>query len=200
MAAQPAIRMDGRLARSERSRKAVVDALLDLLEEGDPSPTAARIAERAGVSLRSVFQHFENLETLLASAADRQFERMRPLLAPIDRDGTRGARLETFVARRSRLLEALAPVRRAALREEARSPVIAERLQRLRELGRLEVERVFARELATLPERDRCDVAAALGAAASFSTWDELRRHQKLSAQRARRALRRMLDGLVPEA
>jgi AcrR family transcriptional regulator len=198
MAAQPAVRIDGRLARSERSRRAVVDAMLDLLDSGDPSPTAARIAERAGVSLRSVFQHFENLETLLALAAERQFERLQPLLKPIDRSGTRAQRLEVFVARRSRLLEALAPVRRAALREEARSPTIAGRLQHFRTLGRAEVERLFAPELATLPEAERRDVAAALGAAASFSMWDELRRHQHLTPARARRALYRVLDGLVP--
>ena len=54
-------RIDGRLARSARTRHAVVDALLDLLGEGDLRPTAARIAERAGVSLRIVFHHFEDL-------------------------------------------------------------------------------------------------------------------------------------------
>ncbi|HZR85099.1 MAG TPA: TetR/AcrR family transcriptional regulator [Candidatus Binatia bacterium] len=198
MPGEAAVRIDGRLARSERSRRAVVDAMLDLIESGDERPTAARIAERAGVSLRSVFQHFENLEVLLATAADRQFARLRPLLKPIDLDGTRADRLRIFAARRARLLESLAPVRRAALREEARSPVIAHRLRRFRELGRLEVERVFARELAALGEVDRRDAVSSLAAAASFSTWDELRRHQELSPARARRVLARMLDRLVP--
>jgi AcrR family transcriptional regulator len=198
MAVPAVLSTDGRLARSERSRRAVVDAFLDLIGEGDLRPTAARVAERAGVSLRSVFQHFANLETLLAEAADRQMERLAPLMRPIEAKGARGQRLQTFVARRTRLLEAIAPVRRAALLEEPRSQVIADRLRRFRALGLAEVEHVFAPELTALPERDRKEAVAGLGAAASFSTWEELRRHQKLSAQRARRAVHRMIDGLLP--
>jgi TetR/AcrR family transcriptional regulator, regulator of autoinduction and epiphytic fitness len=198
MASAAAFPTDGRLARSARSRRTVVDALLDLLTEGDPRPTAARIAERAGVSLRSVFQHFESLETLLAEAAERQTERMRPLLRPIEATGSREQRLETFVARRSRLLDAVAPVRRAALREESRSAVIAERLRRSRAAGRAEIERVFARELAQLGDGDRREAVAALGAMASFAIWEELRRHQKMPAARARRVVHRMLDAVLP--
>src|SRR5437870_4843088 len=68
---------DGRTARGQRTRAAVVDALLALLEEGDLRPPAPRIADRAGVSLRSVFQHFADRETLFAAVAAAQLERMR---------------------------------------------------------------------------------------------------------------------------
>ena len=50
--------LDGRLARSQRTRAAVIDALVALCVEGDPSPTALRVAERAGVALRTVYGHF----------------------------------------------------------------------------------------------------------------------------------------------
>ena len=40
---------DGRSARSQRTRNAVVDALLELNREGNLRPTAKEIAERAGV-------------------------------------------------------------------------------------------------------------------------------------------------------
>jgi len=198
MAAPAGLPTDGRLARSVRSRRVVVDALLDLLSEGDLRPTGARIAERAGVSLRSVFQHFANLETLLAEAADRQMDSLRPFVRPIEATGSRDERLETFVVRRARLLEAMAPVRRAALLEEPRSAVVADRLRRFRALGIAEVERVFAPEIGALSARDRKDIVAGLGAAASFSTWEELRRHQRLSVARARRAFHRLLDGILP--
>ena len=49
---------DGRTVRAERTRQALVDSLLNLLDEGQLTPTAAEIAARAGVSERSVFQHF----------------------------------------------------------------------------------------------------------------------------------------------
>ena len=64
--------VDGRIARGKRARTAIVDALLALIEAGELRPSAARIAERAGVSLRSVFQHFRDVESLFAAMADRQ--------------------------------------------------------------------------------------------------------------------------------
>jgi TetR/AcrR family transcriptional regulator, regulator of autoinduction and epiphytic fitness len=197
MSGPAALPIDGRLARSERSRRAVVDALLDLLEAGDPRPTAARIAERAGVSLRSVFQHFDNLEVLYATAADRQIERLGPLLRPIERGGPFAERLQTFVARRSRLLEAMAPVRRASVREEWRSAELASRLTRVRAAGRAEVAVVFAPELARIGAADRADVESALAVAASWSAWEELRSHQGLAPARARRVLALALSRLL---
>jgi TetR/AcrR family transcriptional regulator, regulator of autoinduction and epiphytic fitness len=50
--------MDGRVARAERSRRAIVAAHLALIDEGDLRPTGERIAERAGVSLRSLWTNF----------------------------------------------------------------------------------------------------------------------------------------------
>jgi TetR/AcrR family transcriptional regulator of autoinduction and epiphytic fitness len=55
---------DGRVLRGERNREAIVEALLELYQEGDPQPPARAIAERAGVSLRTVFQHFNDMDTL----------------------------------------------------------------------------------------------------------------------------------------
>ena len=108
-------RLDGRLARSARTRRAVVDALLDLLGEGDLRPTAARIAQRAGVSMRLVFHHFDDLEAIYSELADRQAERVKPLTVPISAALPLPQRIEEFCAQRGRLLEtsvARAPRRR----------------------------------------------------------------------------------------
>jgi hypothetical protein len=59
---------------------------------------------------------------------------------------------------------------------------------------------VFATELAALPSADRRDVASGLGAAASWSTWEHLRRHQGLGIERARRVLARMLASSLGRA
>jgi AcrR family transcriptional regulator len=193
----PLARIDGRLARSERSRQAVVTALLDILEQGELRPTAAQIAQRAGVSLRSVFQHFESIETLFAAAADLQMERLAPLRVPVPVAGDVRTRLATLVARRSRLLEAVTPVRRASLRVEPFSNEVRSRLEGARALGRREVERVFAAELALLPPGERRDVAAALASAASWSVWEQLRRHQGLTVERARKVMHRMLAAIL---
>ena len=69
-------RVDGRTARGQRTRSAVVDALLALQEEGDLEPTAQRVAARAGVALRTVFGHFSDMETLWAQAGERELAKI----------------------------------------------------------------------------------------------------------------------------
>src|SRR5437773_2271487 len=79
--------VDGRTARAQRTKAAVVDALLQLINEGDLRPTAPRIAERAKVSLRSVFQHFTDLEALYAAATSREIEIIAGMVEPVTPDG-----------------------------------------------------------------------------------------------------------------
>lgn len=188
---------DRRLARSAATRTAVVDALLSLLGEGDLRPPAPRIAARAGVSLRSVFQHFADLEALFAAAADRQTARIRRLGRRLTADGPLDGRVAALVAQRARILEAIAPVRRAALLMEPFSADIASRLVQSRALGRAELVRVFAPELAAWRGAERADVLAALAAASSFSAWEALRAHERLSVDRAQRGMARTLRAVL---
>lgn len=196
-AAGTAPRVDRRLQRSATTRAAVVDALLALLGEGDLRPTAPRIAERAGVSLRSVFQHFADLEALFAAAADRQSALLHRLGRQLPAGGRLEPRLAAFVAQRRRVLEAIAPVRRAALLMEPFSPEIGRRLAQSRELGRGEIERVFASELRAHRGAARAEMVAALSVASSFATWEALRVHQRLAPDRAARVMARMLRCLL---
>ncbi len=190
---------DGRLARGVRARAAVVDAYLDLIGEGDLRPTAARVAERAGVSLRLVFHHYADLETLYAEAADRQAERLRPLMRPIEPASPLDRRIPSFIGQRARLLETIAPVRRAALLQEPFSPTLSRRLAEARAMTRAEVGRVFECELAALAPRARRETFAALDAACSFMTWESLRRHQGLSRQQARAVMERTVRALLAD-
>ncbi|MCB0988145.1 MAG: TetR/AcrR family transcriptional regulator, partial [Acidimicrobiales bacterium] len=78
----PAEPVDGRTARAVRTREAIVDGTLALLAEGDLRPTAPRISERASVSVRSVFQHFDDLETLYAAVGNRVAEQVASMIHP----------------------------------------------------------------------------------------------------------------------
>ena len=189
--------VDGRIARGARARAAIVDALLELIEAGELRPSAARIAERAGVSLRSVFQHFRDVESLFAAMADRQRERLAPLMDSVPGDGPLETRLETFVAARARLLESIAPVRRAALLTEPFSRELGKRLGAFRRQKAEEVRRVFATELARRPPAARRRLLAALVAVSSWSTWQALRDHQGLSPAQARRVVHHVLGTLL---
>jgi TetR/AcrR family transcriptional regulator of autoinduction and epiphytic fitness len=188
---------DGRAARATRTHDAVVEAFLALMDEGNLRPTAREVSERAGVSLRSVFQHFQDLESLFAAAADRQIERLMPLVTRVSADGPLDDRIALFIDGRARLLEAISPVRRAALLQEPFSTELARRLRWSRESNRAEVSRVFAPELAALPAKDRRDVLAALHAAGEWYTWETLRAHDGLSETDARRVMSRMIGALL---
>jgi AcrR family transcriptional regulator len=71
---------DGRRERSRSSRSKIVAALLDLVGKGDVSPSAARVAEVAGVGLRSVFRHFEDMDALYREMGEVIEARVLPIL------------------------------------------------------------------------------------------------------------------------
>ena len=192
-------KVDGRTARAERTRAAVVDALLDLIDEGELRPTAQAVAERAGVSLRIVYFHFEDHAKLFAAAAARHSERVLADIEPIGGDGPLTVRLDQFVTRRARIYERVFNVRRAARLDEHRSPLVANTLAFVRALKREAAERVFGRELTALPPALRRDRAAALGAVTSFNHWESLRAHQQLSVEDALRIWRSLIAAVLKE-
>ncbi len=191
------IRTDGRTARSARTRDAVVESFLALIDEGHLRPTAKQVSERAGVSLRSVFQHFADLESLFAAAADRQVERLQALAVRIPADAPFEERLRLFIDARARLLERITPVRRAALLHEPFSAEIARRLKWARELKRDEDEHVFALELRDLPASERREVLQALNAATAWACWETLRAHHTLSENDAKKVIGRTIRALL---
>jgi TetR/AcrR family transcriptional regulator of autoinduction and epiphytic fitness len=190
---------DGRTVRAERTRRALVEALLALLNEGRPRPTAAEIAERAGVSERSVFQHFPDREALLEAVAREQYERVMPTIRPVDASLSLAARIDEFVAQRATLYERAAGVRRAALLMEPESDVVAGWLTTVRRAGAAEAERVFRREIEATPADEREPLRAALVAACAWGTFEALRFHQGLSVSRTRGAMRTMVARLLGE-
>jgi TetR/AcrR family transcriptional regulator, regulator of autoinduction and epiphytic fitness len=190
---------DGRTVRAERTRQALVDALLALLYEGELQPTAERISARAGVSERSLFQHFADREALYQAVAVQQYERIAPTIHPIDVSLPLPERIEAFVTQRGRLLETVTPVRRAALLLEPESEVVSGWLQSTRRQKAREVERVFRPELENVDQRERGVLLAALVAASAWTAWEGLRAHQRLSEERSRAAMRVTLAALLAQ-
>lgn len=188
---------DGRLARSRRTRAAVAEAMLDCLEEGQLRPSAKQVAERAGVSTRAVFRHFENMEALFEEAAQLQVERVMGQIPPVATQGTVDERIDALVLHFAHLNDVIAPVHRAALLSEPFSKVIRERHAWMRATTRRNVRSAFAEELGALSEVERSDTIIALRALLSFGYWEELRRHSKLSAASASRILSAAVHALL---
>ena len=183
--------IDGRTARSVRTRKAIVEACIELVEAGDLEPTAPRVAERAGVSVRSVFQHFDDLEGLFAAVGDRVLENLLGLVMHVDPTIDFERRVPIVVRQRTALLEALSPIRRAVAVNAWDSQEVSNRLALGHAYLRLEVESAFARELLA-SGADRLEVLNALDTVLSWSTWEQLRRTVGLDAGAAAGVVERL--------
>jgi AcrR family transcriptional regulator len=189
--------LDGRLARSARTRRAIVDALRSLHHDGDLRPTAPRVAERAGVSLRTVWQHFNDLESLLIEAGQRDYEIALGYVTPIDLVAPLPDRLWQLGVQRGRLYEALAPGGRAARLQEPFSPAIRRNRDRLLDSARDQLHRVVGLELAALPDDVRRSVWAALQVATAWTTWETLRGELGFSAEDAEQAVLTLVSNLL---
>jgi AcrR family transcriptional regulator len=192
---------DGRRLRREHNREAVLDALTELFAEGNYQPSTIQIAERAGLSPRSLFRYFEDVDDLHHAAIERQLEAARPLLEvrepaaiPALAPATAAAAKATaLVEARVRLFDATAPAARAARVNAHRHPVIARQVRRSRAYMRRQVAEFFASELT-----GRRDVLPAIDALCSFETYDLLRHDQGLSRAATATALVTALLALLP--
>jgi hypothetical protein len=147
--------------------------------------------------VRSVFRHFEDLETLYAAAIDAQLARVGPLFELVVPEASREERIAALVEQRAALFEAISPVRRAAESVRQRSHVIDDQLRDSRRLLRKQVELGFSPELAVRRGPAREDLLDALELAASWRAWDTLRDEQRLSLTRAKRVLTATMASLL---
>ncbi|MGN6475413.1 MAG: TetR/AcrR family transcriptional regulator [Mycobacteriales bacterium] len=191
--------LDGRRARRGRNREAVVDALLNMFREGELNPSVAAVAERSGVSLRSVFRYFDDLDEMGRIAIQRHLERVGHLFElPNIGEGSRADRIDALVTQRVALYERVASVMRAALIRAPFQPVISTALNHRRAFLRLQVQEQFAPELATLTDAEAAAVLAGADILTSFEALELLRVDQKLAPARAAAAVKTSLDRLLP--
>ncbi|MFU8815537.1 MAG: TetR/AcrR family transcriptional regulator [Pseudomonadales bacterium] len=166
--------------RSERSRAQIIDAMLALIREGDVSPSAARVAERAGVALRTVFRHFEDMDSLYREMSARVESQIMPqFLKPYEARAWR-PRLRELVARRAALNEQIFPFRLAGDLRRFQSTFLMEDYRRSLALERLALGAVLPRQLSADPI-----LFAALDMATGFQGWLRLRQDQGLSPAEA---------------
>ncbi len=186
-------RLDGRRARREQNVDAVVESMLDLLGEGQLNPAAAAVAERSGVSLRSVFRYFDDMDSLTERAIARQMERAAPYFDLLDASGSLEDRVAALAHHRVVQHAALAPYARVAVLRSTEFPAVARGLSARRDALRRQVEALFAAELDALADQERDDVLATLEAVSSFEVVDTLATHRGLAADRVEAVLGRAL-------
>ncbi len=187
--------VDGRRLRRERGRRAVIDAMIDLVLEGSAPPPADAVAARAGVSQASLFRYFATLDELRHDAIARYFERFDDLIAiPDIGEGGPGERVGRLVAVRDELYARTAPMARLTRRQSTDVPELAETIDRLRSTFADQVAQHFAPELEGLASPAREHRVAAIAALTSFEAWDQL---ALLGSEGRRAALRHAVGDLL---
>jgi len=192
-------RVDGRTARAERTRAAIVDAHLALITEGDLRPTGEKIADRAGVSLRALWTNFKDMETLFEASGEKVLAQVDAAFKPVSTSLPLPKRVDAFCRQRASMLQLIGPTARAAHMREAISPQLqrnrAKHIERLRD----EVNTLFAVELqAAGANRDQ--LLHGILAATMWPAWSMLRDGLGLSVDKARAVMTRTVGALLASA
>ncbi len=185
---------DGRRERSAGSRRRIVAATIVLVEEGHPSPTAEQIAVRAGVSLRTVFRHFEEMDRLYQEIAAEVFEWVLPHVEGPPPTGEWRDLIEQMVALRITLFEQIRPYKAAVDVHRHSSDALSEQHRRMTELyhGQMKL---------WIPEAVQRDGVAfeLVTLLLSIETWQRLIEQQGLTPVGAADVMRRgVLDVVAP--
>jgi len=169
---------DGRVARGVRTRSAIADALYALLVDGVDNPSGREIAERANVSLRSVFQHFEDIEAVYGELIERQHIRIAPYLIAVDKRLSLSERVERIVELRDAMYAFAAPLRRSVgtHRTARTSHTIRRAMLVLSRLQREQLVETFPKEISN-NEQLLLQVDVSL----SFDTWEQFVQQHGLS-------------------
>lgn len=189
---------DGRHALRERNRLAVVDAMLQLYASGNLDPSSDVIAERAGLSPRSLFRYFDDIDDLVRVAVARHHERVVPL-AELNTTTTAplAERVERLVTQRLRMWDAIASVGTVARLRAPFQPLIALELTNARGFWREQVRELFEPELEALGEPTASHIVATIDVLTSFESMQLLRDDQQLSLTAIADTLRHAVAALV---
>jgi AcrR family transcriptional regulator len=187
--AAPKENIDGRSARRERGRRAVIDAMLSLVSEGHVPPTVEQVASRSGVSAASVFRYFDTLEDLRRATSEVFFERNPHLVEIVDiGEGPLAHRIETFVAASLLLFEENESMARLVRLQAHQVTAANELLHRLRATRSDQVRQHFDDELRTMSLATQADVVMVITTLTSFESWDQARHAHQCSQSQVRRA------------
>jgi AcrR family transcriptional regulator len=186
---------DGRRARSVTSRTKIIQAMVELVAAGDPDPSAAAVAEKAGVGLRSVFRHFEDKDAIFHAIDDLLVAAYQPILdAPYASSDWKDQLFE-LIDRRCAINEAAAVFRISAVMGRYRSPFIAEKYRRLHAGEKRMLDALLPPALQT-----STSVGRAILIACSFDSWRLLRQDEEFSPKQVVAAIKQLVGDILVRA
>jgi len=167
---------DGRRQRSQASRRKIIAAFMDLMEAGDPSPSAARVAERAGVGLRTVFRHFDDMDSIYLAIDRLLNEQWASVLNQPYKSNDWREQLTELIKRRAHVNENIAPYRLITMFARFQSDQLMKNYERLIKLEADALNAILPKFVQKDKRRSR-----AILLAISFDSWRLFRHDQGLS-------------------
>ena len=116
---------DGRRERVRLGKAKVVKASIDLIVEGHRNFTVQHIAERAGLSEKTVVRYFETYNELIDEGVSQMYGRVAHLFTTAVPDGSIPERVRTLVALRLELIRKYDPLIASMKRGSVNFPAAA---------------------------------------------------------------------------
>jgi AcrR family transcriptional regulator len=180
-------------------RNRALDALIDLVLERGEHPRPEEVAERADVSIASLYRYFTDLDELRRDAVTRIVERF-PELFDVSNLGTgdRDQRIASFTAARFELHETLHPLQLLSRATSHANPGGQKHLDPIRAAMTDQIGRHFCDELGTLSPTRRQDTVATIATLTSVESWEQFRRIHGRTPAQTRRAWSFAIDRILP--
>lgn len=186
--------LDGRRLRSERSKRAIIDACVTLVNEGMLVPTAQKVSDQAGVPIRTFFRHFPDMETLFKSMDDELRDLYKGTLFSNVATGTLRERVACAVDLQAESFELNRGITESSKAQLWRYEILQVNYARWQKDIRTD------REL-RLPELKKMDSAVQelVNGVGSYEMWNRLRVHQKLSVKKSSEMIKNLIYTLLKD-
>jgi AcrR family transcriptional regulator len=177
---------DGRLARSVHTKNQLLGAGIELIGDGSTEVTPERVANRAGKSVSTFYNHFANLDELLLEVVRVQAAQYQSSVTPLPPKGPIGPRIKATSHQRREYFEVVGPVLRLANARIQGSSDFAALLVQHRRLSRRLLTFTFGPELAAAG-RDSRTLLDVMEANMGWQNWNALRFDDRHTASNAER-------------
>jgi len=185
--------------RVARTREAIISSTLTLAQDGEVSPIVRDIAKLAGVSARTVFQHFADTAELYVAVLGRVMTSVLGETPQLNRQLPLEQRIGVVVDQRAERYETVRPMWTFLQTLQRRSADAAAKLLQVYAGNREQISDSFGPELSALPGEKRERTLNALNVALTPETWIVLRERLGLTVDQAREEWRFIVKAIFSD-
>ncbi len=192
----------GRGDRVARTREAIVASTLTLAMEGEVAPIVRDIAKLAGVSARTVFQHFADTAELYVAVLGRVLSTLAsdpPAKGGTGNQGALDERISAAIGQRAGRYEKLVPMWTFVETLQRRSSEAGDKVSQLYTTNREQLAQSFGEELTVLPGDSRERTLNAVAMTLTPEGWIVLRERLGLTVEQAREEWRFIVKAIFKD-